>query len=77
MKHMKEPIHSTTIYKSGDATMTVYQGKAKQNAVLLSILHPSITIFDNAKKIPERVEAYIEKKYGCWYCQSNDKEIHG
>jgi len=59
VKHIKEPL-----YKSGGATMTVYQGKAKQIVVLLSILHPSITVFDNAKNIPESVKAYIEKKYG-------------
>jgi len=32
--------------------------------VLLSTLHPSITFFDNAKKIPERVKAHIDKNMG-------------
>jgi len=61
VKHMKEPLHSTTLYKSGDATMTVYQGKAKKNVIILTTLHPSITVADNPKKIPERVKAYIDK----------------
>ena len=29
-KHMKEPLYSTTLHKSGDVTMTVYQGKTKK-----------------------------------------------
>ena len=28
-KHMKKPLYSTTLHKSGDVTMTVYQGKTK------------------------------------------------
>jgi len=28
---MEKPLHSTTLYKSGDATMIVYQDKAKKN----------------------------------------------
>ena len=31
VEHMKEPLYSTTLYKSGDVTMTVYQGKIKKN----------------------------------------------
>jgi len=52
-KNMQEPLHSTTLYKSGDATMTDYQGKAKKYVVILSTLHTSITVADNPKKIPE------------------------
>ena len=29
VRHMKEPFYSTTLYKSGDVTMTVYRGKTK------------------------------------------------
>jgi len=31
VKHMTKPLHSTTLYKLGDATKTVDQGKAKKN----------------------------------------------
>ena len=64
VKSIKELHYSTTLYKSGDATMTVYQGKAAKNVVMLSTLHPSITVADNAKKIPESVKAYNDTKYG-------------
>ena len=50
VKHMKEPLCSTTLYKSGDVAMTVYQGKAQKNAAILSTLHQNITSADNAKK---------------------------
>ena len=58
VKHMKEPLYSTTLYKSGDVTMTVYQGKARKNVVLFSTLHQNITIAENAKKTPESVKVY-------------------
>jgi len=41
--------------------MTVYQGKANKNVIILGTLHPSITVADNSKKIPERVKPYIDK----------------
>ena len=64
VQHMKEPLYSTTLYKSGDVTMTVYQGKTKKNVAILSTLHQNITIADNAKKTPESVKAYNDTKYG-------------
>ena len=71
MKLIKDPLHSTTLYKSGDAKMTVYQDqatvyqdKAKKNVVSFSTLHQSITVADNAKKTPESVKAYNDSKYG-------------
>ena len=39
--HMKEPLHSPTLYKSVYATITVHQGKANKNVVTLSTLHPA------------------------------------
>ena len=50
VKHMKEPLYSTTLYKSGDVTMTVYQGKTKKNVAIPSTLHQNITIADNGKR---------------------------
>ena len=64
VKNMKEPLYSTTLYKSGDVRMTVYQGKTKKNVAILSTLHQNITIADNAKKTPESVKAYNNTKYG-------------
>ena len=64
VKHMKEPLYSTTLHKSGDASMTLYQGKTKRNVAILSTLHQNITIADNAKKIPESVKACNDTKYG-------------
>ena len=64
VKHMKEPLYSTTLYKSVDVTMTVYQEKARKNVVLFSTLHQNITIAENTKKTPESVKAYNDTKYG-------------
>ena len=64
VKNMKEPLYSTTLYKSGDVRMTVYQGKTKKNVAIRSTLHQNITIADNAKKTPESVKAYNNTKYG-------------
>ena len=63
VKHMKEPLYSTTLYKSGDVTMTVYQGKTKKNVAISSTLRQNITIAENAKKTPEIVKAYNDTKY--------------
>ena len=64
VKHMKEPLYSTTLYKSGDVTITVYQAKTKKNVAILSTLYQNITIADNAKKTPESVKAFNDTKYG-------------
>ena len=62
VKHMKESLYSTALYKCGDVTMTVYQGKAKKNVAILSTLHQKITIADNTKKTSENVRAYNDTK---------------
>ena len=64
VKHTKEPLYSTTLYKSGDVTMTIYKGKTKKNVAILSTLHQNIAIADNAEKTPESVKAYNDTKYG-------------
>ena len=64
VKYMKELLYSTTLYKFGDVTMTIYQGKAKKNVAILSTLRQNITIVDNAKKTPESVKTYNDAKYG-------------
>ena len=64
VKRVKEPLYSTTLCKSGDVAMTVYQGKTKKSVAILSTLHQNITIADKAKKTPENVKAYNDTKYG-------------
>ena len=50
---------------SSHSTVTVYQGKAKKNMVILSTLHPSVTVADNSKKIPGRVKLTLTKIWCC------------
>lgn len=64
LKKMKEELHSCKLYKSGDITLTVYQGKVKKHVLILSTMHKDITIADNEKKTPETVSSYNETKYG-------------
>ena len=64
VKHMKKPHYFTAPYKSGDATMTVYQAKTKKNVAIFSTFHQNITIAGNAKKTPENVKACNDAKYG-------------
>ena len=65
IQHIKEPLYSTTLYKSGDITMIVYQGKTKKIVAILSTLHQNITIADNAKKTPESIKAYCDTILWC------------
>ena len=65
VKHIKKPLYSTTLHKSVDVTMTVYQGKVKKNVAILSTLHQTIMIADNAKKTPESVQSLQRHKILC------------
>ena len=60
----KKELHSTKLYKSGDITPIVYQGKVNKNVLILSTMHKDIKISDNAKNTPETVSCYNETKYG-------------
>ena len=64
IKTSKYPLHSTKIIKHEDVTVTVYQGKAKKNVLILSTLHPNVHILSNKKQTPETVRFYNETKYG-------------
>ncbi|KAJ4425394.1 hypothetical protein ANN_28009 [Periplaneta americana] len=58
------PLHSTTICKSGEMTLTSYQCK-KNNVLLLSTIHNTVTINEqHQKKLPETVMFYNETKCG-------------
>ena len=64
LKKMKEDLHSWKLYKSGDITLTAYQGKVNKHMLMLSTMHKDITIANNAKKTPKTVSSYNETKYG-------------
>ena len=56
--------YATNLYKSGNMLLTVYQGKPKKNALLLSTLHTNAAIGESKKKTSETVKCYNETKYG-------------
>ena len=62
LRKMKEDLHLCKLYKSGDITLTAYQGKVNKH--VLTTMHKNITIANNAKKTPETVSSYNETKYG-------------
>lgn len=64
VQYSKAPLYDTKIMKHNSITLTVYQGKAKKNVLVMSTLHPSTTIASNEKKLPETVEFYNSTKYG-------------
>ena len=49
LRKMKEDLHSCKLYKSGDVTLTAYQGKENKHVLILSTMHKDITIANNAK----------------------------
>ena len=44
VKIMKEARCETKIFKYDDATLTVCQGKPSKNVLILSTMHPSVTV---------------------------------
>ncbi|XP_068205034.1 piggyBac transposable element-derived protein 4-like [Palaemon carinicauda] len=63
VRTMKDNLYSTKLYKSGDMTLTVYQGKLKKNVVVFSTFHQDVSLENNAKKTPETIKFYNETKY--------------
>ena len=64
IKSSKAPLHSTTVLKRKNLTLTVYQGKPSKNVLLLSSVHPDVSISAGPKKIPDSVEYYNQTKFG-------------
>lgn len=64
VKHTKDALHSSRLFKSGDTTLTSYQGKVHKNVLLLSTLHSSVEVASDGKKLPETVHFYNSTKYG-------------
>ena len=63
LRNMKEKLYSCKLYKCGNTTLTVYQGKVNKHMLILSTMHNNITIADNSKKTPETVSSYNQTKY--------------
>ncbi|XP_035272145.1 piggyBac transposable element-derived protein 4-like [Anguilla anguilla] len=55
---------STTIWRAGHATLTVYQCKPKKNVCILSTMHKTVSIDTDAKKLPETIAHYNATKMG-------------
>lgn len=64
VKNAKEELYSTIILKTGDTSLTVYQSKSNKNVLMLSTMHPDVTISNSSKKKPETVLFYNSTKYG-------------
>ncbi|XP_029958868.1 piggyBac transposable element-derived protein 3-like [Salarias fasciatus] len=60
----KRELFSTKVLKHGRATLTVYQGKPRKNILLLSTMHPTVSIESDIKKKPETVAFYNATKVG-------------
>ena len=60
----KSPRYTTKLLVHDGITLTIYRCKPTKNVVLMSTLHPSITIGDDGKKKPETVQFYNNTKYG-------------
>ena len=52
---IKKELHSCKLYKSGDTTLTAYQGRVNKLVLILSTIHKDITVTDNSKKATETV----------------------
>ncbi|GBP55934.1 ATP-dependent DNA helicase PIF1 [Eumeta japonica] len=63
VKTAKE-LYKTSLLKTGDTTLTVYQTKPNKNVLMLSTMHQDITISSSSKKKPETVLFYNSTKYG-------------
>ena len=59
IKSTRAPLHSTTV-----PTLTVYQGKPSKNVLLLSSVHPDVSISAGTKKIADSVEYCNQTKFG-------------
>jgi hypothetical protein len=64
VRNVQSDIHSTKLHSHSSVTITTYRCKPKKNVVLMSTLHSSIFIGNDAKKLPETVDFYNNTKYG-------------
>ncbi|KAJ8892573.1 hypothetical protein PR048_005154 [Dryococelus australis] len=64
IKTIKAPLYVTVVMKKNETILTVYQGKKKKNFLVLSTLHPNISIGNDQKHLPETVSFYNATKNG-------------
>lgn len=63
----KQGLYYTNLFKKErDITITSYWGKKKKHVLLLSSLHPYVTIDNNERKIAETVQSFIIKQSMEW-----------
>ncbi|KAJ8869096.1 hypothetical protein PR048_030658 [Dryococelus australis] len=66
VKTRNVPLYDTIVMKNNQTTLTVYQGKINKNILVLSTLHPNISIGNDQKHLPETVSFYNATKYGVY-----------
>ena len=50
---MKEDLHSTKVFKYDSCTLIMYQGKNNKKVLVISTMHPAVTIDDDKKLLPK------------------------
>ena len=50
LKYLKAALHTTTVLKDKNLTLTVYQEKPSKNVLLLSCVHSDVSISTGPKK---------------------------
>ena len=76
-------LHSTSILKDENYTLTIYMCKPTKNVVLLSSMDQSVSIRTDVKKIPETVACYNSTNFGvdvvdqmaCKYTVKADRDV--
>jgi len=61
IKTAKHPLYDCKFYKNDHASLTVYQGKKNKNVIIMSTMHPSIDIENNAKKFQKLNESTMRR----------------
>jgi hypothetical protein len=61
---LKPEMYSSVLHVHAGITLTTYRCKRRKNVVLMSTLHPSISISTEGKKLPETVSFYNSTKFG-------------
>ena len=51
---MKEDFHSTKVFKYDSCTLIMYQGKNNKKVLVISTMHPAVTIDDDKKLLPKQ-----------------------
>lgn len=57
-------LYSTKLYTCDDISLTSYRCKPKKNVIILSSMHPDISVGSDEKQKPETIDFYNSTKYG-------------